>query len=46
VKNGEKVKMGDVIAATPAEKLGAVCHASITGRVTGVNEDWIEISKR
>ena len=46
VNNGEKVKMGDVIAATPAEKLGAVCHASIAGRVTGVNEDWIEISKR
>jgi Na+-translocating ferredoxin:NAD+ oxidoreductase RnfC subunit len=46
VKYGEKVKMGDVLAATPAEKLGAVCHASIAGRVTDVNEDWIEISKR
>ena len=46
VKKGEKVKMGDVIAATPADKLGAVCHASIAGMVTAVNENWIEISAR
>jgi Na+-translocating ferredoxin:NAD+ oxidoreductase RnfC subunit len=46
VKKGEKVKMGDVIAATPVDKLGAVCHASIAGIVTEVNGDWIEISKR
>jgi Na+-translocating ferredoxin:NAD+ oxidoreductase RnfC subunit len=46
LKNNEKVKMGDIIAAPPAEKLGAVCHASIAGRVTGVNEDWMEISER
>jgi Na+-translocating ferredoxin:NAD+ oxidoreductase RnfC subunit len=45
LKKGEKVKMGDVIAAPPAEKLGAVCHASIAGRVAEVNEDWIEISQ-
>lgn len=46
VKKGEKVKMGDVIAAPPADKLGAVCHASIAGMVTEVNADWIEICRR
>jgi Na+-translocating ferredoxin:NAD+ oxidoreductase RnfC subunit len=45
VKNGDRVEMGDVIAATPADKLGAVCHASIAGRVAAVNDDWIEIGK-
>jgi Na+-translocating ferredoxin:NAD+ oxidoreductase RnfC subunit len=40
---GEKVKMGDVIAASPLDKVGAVCHASIAGRVTEVTLDWIEI---
>ena len=44
VKKGEKVKMGAAIAAPPAGKLGAVCHASISGSVTAVNDDWIEIS--
>ncbi len=43
VERGGKVKMGDVIAAPPADKLGAVCHASIAGMVTEVNENWIEI---
>jgi Na+-translocating ferredoxin:NAD+ oxidoreductase RnfC subunit len=46
VQAGEKVEMGDAIAAPPAEKLGAVCHASIAGTVTAVNDDWIEISRR
>jgi Na+-translocating ferredoxin:NAD+ oxidoreductase RnfC subunit len=45
VKNGDRVEMGDVIAAPPADKLGAVCHASIAGRVAAVNDDWIEIGK-
>jgi Na+-translocating ferredoxin:NAD+ oxidoreductase RnfC subunit len=44
VKKGEMVKKGDAIAAPPAEKQGAVCHASIAGRVSEMNEDWIEIS--
>ncbi|MCX6557747.1 MAG: SLBB domain-containing protein, partial [Candidatus Aminicenantes bacterium] len=46
VKPGEKVKMGDAIAAPPVEKLGAVCHASIAGTVTAVNDEWVEISSR
>jgi Na+-translocating ferredoxin:NAD+ oxidoreductase RnfC subunit len=40
---GEKVKMGDVIAASPLDKVGAVYHASIAGKVTEVTLDWIEI---
>ncbi|MCX6553561.1 MAG: SLBB domain-containing protein [Candidatus Aminicenantes bacterium] len=46
VKKGEKVKMGKAIAETPAGMLGAVCHASIAGTITAVNEDWIEISAK
>jgi len=42
---GEKVKMGDVIAASPMDKVGAVYHASIAGKVTEVTPDWIEIRK-
>jgi biotin carboxyl carrier protein len=45
VKKGDQVKMGDVIAVPPAGKPGAVCHASIAGRVAEVNMNWIEISK-
>jgi Na+-translocating ferredoxin:NAD+ oxidoreductase RnfC subunit len=44
VKKGEKVRMCDVVAATPADKLGAVYHASMAGTVTGVTEKWVEIT--
>lgn len=40
---GEKVKMGDVIASSPLDKVGAVYHASIAGKVTEVTQEWIEI---
>jgi Na+-translocating ferredoxin:NAD+ oxidoreductase RnfC subunit len=40
---GEKVKVGDVIASSPLDKLGAIYHASIGGKVTEVSEEWIEI---
>lgn len=40
---GQKVRIGDVIAFTPPDKLGAVYHASIRGKVIDVNEQWIEI---
>ena len=33
VKSGERVAPGQVIAASPADKLGSVLHASIAGRV-------------
>jgi Na+-translocating ferredoxin:NAD+ oxidoreductase RnfC subunit len=46
VGKDEEVKMGDVIAAPRAAKMGAVCHASIAGTVSEVNEDWIEICGR
>jgi len=42
---GEKVKMGDVIASSPLDKVGAVHHASIAGTVTEITHEWIEISK-
>ncbi len=40
---GQTVRMGDVIAASPEDFLGSVCHASIAGKVTDVASDWIEI---
>ena len=42
---GERVKMGDVIASSPLDKMGAVYHASIAGKITEVNQDWIEIQE-
>ncbi len=44
VKTGQKVKMCDIIASTPDDALGAVYHASIGGKVTEINNEWIEIS--
>lgn len=38
VRVGEKVREGDVIAAPPEGKLGALIHASIDGKVTEVGE--------
>jgi cobalamin reductase len=42
---GEKVKRGDIIASSPLDKLGTVCHASIAGKITEVESNYIEISK-
>jgi Na+-translocating ferredoxin:NAD+ oxidoreductase RnfC subunit len=42
---GERVKMGNVIASSPLDKVGAVHHASIAGTVTEITHEWIEISK-
>ena len=44
VRKGEKVRACDVVAASPADKLGTVCHASIAGTVTAVTEKWVEIT--
>ncbi len=38
VSPGDRVKAGDLVAATPAGKLGAPVHASIDGRVAGVSD--------
>jgi Na+-translocating ferredoxin:NAD+ oxidoreductase RnfC subunit len=43
VAPGQKVKIGDVIAASPADKTGTVYHASIGGTVTEIAGTWIEI---
>lgn len=34
---GDRVAVGNVIGRPPADKLGAVIHASISGRVTAIN---------
>lgn len=44
VRVGDQVFEGQVIAAAPEGKLSVNIHASITGRVTGVTENYIEIS--
>jgi Na+-translocating ferredoxin:NAD+ oxidoreductase RnfC subunit len=45
VAPGERVKMGEKIAASPPETLGAIYHASIAGKVTEVTDRWIEIKE-
>jgi len=44
VSPGQKVKMGDIVAASPADKTGTLCHASIAGTITDISDNWIEIS--
>ncbi len=43
VKIGDFVKEGDLIADVEEGKLGAKIHASISGKVTKVNDEFIEI---
>ena len=43
VKEGEKVKAGQVIAAVADENLGAYIHASIDGTVENINEKYITV---
>ena len=42
---GDMVQAGDAIARPEDGKLGSVIHASISGRVTHVNDEFIRISK-
>lgn len=44
VNINQKVRMCDLIAESPQDKLGTRCHASIAGVVTEITEGWIEIS--
>lgn len=44
VKQGQKVKMCDMVAMSPPDKLGTVYHASISGVVTAINEKFVEIT--
>lgn len=46
VQMGQNVKMCDIIASTPEDLLGTVYHASIDGKITDVNNEWIEISAK
>ena len=41
---GQKVRMCDIIAASPDDKLGSVYHASIEGKVTDISETLVEIT--
>jgi Na+-translocating ferredoxin:NAD+ oxidoreductase RnfC subunit len=43
VQVGDQVAVGDLIAAIPEDALGASVHASIAGRVSGINSAAIEI---
>ncbi|MDZ7763523.1 MAG: hypothetical protein U5K00_03735 [Melioribacteraceae bacterium] len=45
VEIGQPVEVGDVIAKPEEGKLGAFIHASISGKVTHVNKEFIRISK-
>lgn len=45
VSVGQKVRMCDIIATSPVDKLGTVYHASIDGKVTEVGENVVEITK-
>jgi Na+-translocating ferredoxin:NAD+ oxidoreductase RnfC subunit len=45
VRVGHKVRRCDIIAATEEGKLGSVYHASINGKVTDVNAEYVEISQ-
>ena len=44
VKQGDIVKVGDLIAAADENALGASLHSSINGLVTEVNEKYILIT--
>ncbi len=46
VETGEKVRLGDIIAASPPESLGTFYHASVSGVVTDVAEQFIQIETR
>jgi len=46
IAQGQTVQMGDIIAASPTDKIGTVYHASIPGKVTFVSDEFIEIRKQ
>ncbi|MFZ5951148.1 MAG: hypothetical protein ACOYXC_10610, partial [Candidatus Rifleibacteriota bacterium] len=45
VKVGEKVKIGQLIAAIPEGKLGAALHAPISGKVAAVTDQAVTITR-
>jgi Na+-translocating ferredoxin:NAD+ oxidoreductase RnfC subunit len=45
VAAGDDVKMGDIVAASTSDQIGAVCHASLAGKVMEVTAEWIELQR-
>jgi len=45
VKVGDKVQVGDLIADIESNKLGAKIHASISGTISHVSDEFINITK-
>lgn len=46
VQRGQKVRMSDVVAASPRDQLGAMYHASIAGTVMEVTDEYVKIEKK
>jgi Na+-translocating ferredoxin:NAD+ oxidoreductase RnfC subunit len=45
VREGERVRVGQLVAAIAADKLGANVHASIAGRVSKIDQDSIWLTR-
>jgi Na+-translocating ferredoxin:NAD+ oxidoreductase RnfC subunit len=45
VSQGQSVKKGDMVGDLPADKLGCPVHASIDGKVSKVNDKYVEIER-
>jgi biotin carboxyl carrier protein len=45
VSLGQSVKKGDVVGDLPADKLGCPVHASIDGKVSKINDKYVEIER-
>jgi Na+-translocating ferredoxin:NAD+ oxidoreductase RnfC subunit len=46
VRQGQRVKLGEVVGRVEEGKLGAHVHASIEGKVRAVTEEWVEIAAK
>jgi Na+-translocating ferredoxin:NAD+ oxidoreductase RnfC subunit len=46
VRQGQKVKAGQVVGRVDEGKLGAHVHSSIDGKVRAVTEEWVEIAAK
>jgi len=44
VKAGDRVKKGAIVGDVPADKLGTPVHASIDGKISKVNDRYVEIT--
>ena len=46
VKEGQKIKKGGMVGDVPADRLGVPVHASISGTISGVTDQYVEIINR